>query len=174
MVFGLSHMDCWIGGYIRSNSKSIWRTFISGFLLFRAMKVAMLYLKKIVYTAIENADFFTFYVRTLCTMIESGPYGLNEKKKEKMSPGQSQKVSNIRESSVGQVFEDLVKLIFYEASIPRKRAVEEILPGLNPRFQLIRSFMVEQAQLMRYTFTGSEVTMRRRNGQPFTVTLTPE
>jgi hypothetical protein len=25
-------------------------------------------------------------------MIESGPYGLNEKKKEKISPGQSQKV----------------------------------------------------------------------------------
>jgi hypothetical protein len=80
----------------------------------------------------------------------------------------------MKESSVGQVFEDLVKQICYEASIPRERAVEEILPGLNPRFQLIRSFMVKQAQLMGYTFTGSEVTMRHRNGQPFTVTLTAE
>lgn len=109
-------------------------------------------------------------ILTLCTMIESGPYGLNEKKKEKNPPGQSESIESefMKESSVGQVFEDLVKQIFDEASILRERAVEEVLPGLNPRFQLIRSFMVEQAQLMGYTFTGSEVTMRRLKGQPFT------
>ncbi len=67
-----------------------------------------------------------------------------------------------------------MKRILEEASAPQEEAAAVVLTGLDHRFQMIRDFIAEQAQRMGHTFFNSEVTMRRKNGVPFTFCLAPK
>ena len=83
---------------------------------------------------------------TWCTKIVIGPSELCDKRKGYTWSKSESLDSEFRKESLRKPgFEDLVKRILEEASAPQEEAAVDVLPGLDPRFQMIRDFIAEQA-----------------------------
>lgn len=77
---------------------------------------------------------------TWCTKIVIGPSELCDKRKGYTWSKSESLESEFRKESLRKPgFEDLVKRILEEAAA-------DVLPGLDPRFQMIRDFIADQAQ----------------------------
>jgi hypothetical protein len=71
-------------------------------------------------------------------------------------------------------FGDLVERLLEEAGAPPEGAATNVQPGLDPRFEVIRDFIDEQAWKMGHTFVNSKVTMKTKDTVTFTVHLNPK
>lgn len=154
--------------------------------LFRATKIAMLYLKnERVYYDMERKDVLYVMGRLKSlygpmdefefdVVLKDHDWAIRSLRDEKNVDQPWSKSMSLKEEYELECrrtagFGDVVREILEGAS---DAPAEE--PGSDPRFRIIRDLINEKAQEMGHSFVGSTVTMRTRDGEVFTVDLVPE